>query len=250
MNHPGKASALVPGNGKDQADVPSLKSSIALSVMRQQYQTRPHVSPLPTLATFSSSNDDEHSSASSDEISAFPREDEHHQQQGTTTTRNDADMIIDDDEGGIGGSAHTYYHEQEESESDYDFSKLMTLQSIDRLENHLPRIVVEHIIADMTQRKEDLAEKSKGNLCPLGGSLTLEVPVGALPAHYESGRRNKNSSNQSDSAAQPGKNTTSSASDAATETTTAATAACCGSVCQSSFAQCHCYLAAFLPSYE
>ncbi|CAB9531347.1 cyclase type 10 [Seminavis robusta] len=57
--------------------------------------------------------------------------------------------------------------------------KIMTMQSIDRLESHLPRIVVEQLIADMKQRREQVKLDKKSS--PLArGAMTLEVPMPVL----------------------------------------------------------------------
>ena len=209
MDHPAKASATrfgrYCGSSKDQSAVPSLKSSIALSMMRQQQQQqRSPAPPLPALPPAAFSNGSDHSSTRSDDISTFPRDDDHLQ-------RNDDDScsII---------STCTYHHQQEKSETDFDFAKMMTLQSIDRLETHLPRIVVNHIIADMTRQKEELTEdKTNNKHCPLGGSLTLEVPMGLAIGSSSNGN-----SNTSDGAGRA-RNDTKYSSGAATQATKVAT---------------------------
>lgn len=166
--------------------------------MRQQQQPRPL---LPTLPPALFSNDGDHSSVGSGDISTFPGNG--HLQR----TDNDSCTI---------GSTHTYHHQQDESETDWDFAKMMTLQSIDRLENHLPRIVVDQIVADMMQRKEELAEDNNSKQCPLGENLTLEVPM-----DLAIGGSSKGNHNNSDGAARAHKDPNS--SEAVTEATKEAT---------------------------
>ena len=65
--------------------------------------------------------------------------------------------------------SNVYYNEAEE------FEKMRTLESINRLENHVPRIVLEQLMADIQQRKED-AKAALSAPSPLG-NITLEVPM-------------------------------------------------------------------------
>lgn len=56
-------------------------------------------------------------------------------------------------------------------------NKMITLQSIRRLEYHLPQIVTEQLIADMRQRRDQPKEQGQGFSLLGRGSMTLEVPI-------------------------------------------------------------------------
>lgn len=64
-------------------------------------------------------------------------------------------------------------------------NKLITLQSIDRLENHIPYIVAQQLLNDMIQKRE-LAKQHSGNLSFLGrGAMTLEVAIPSVSTPSE-----------------------------------------------------------------
>lgn len=74
-------------------------------------------------------------------------------------------------------SDRTYYHDETDASfhETNDLVKLMTLQSIDRLEHHLPKIVVDQIIDDMRKREEDA--KNQKYLTLERENMNLEVPM-------------------------------------------------------------------------
>lgn len=170
---------------KDQADsasssaaaVPSLKSSVALSMMQQHQRSPPPLPNLPPAAFYgdyssmvSSCHDDDDISICS---SICPREQNNNLARRMTDFSNDGFFS----EAELNGSASTYHHNESGDANLAEatsLAKLMTLQSIDRLEHHLPHIVVDQIIAGMKQRKEDVVGKQH----PLArGNLTLEIPM-------------------------------------------------------------------------
>lgn len=112
----------------------------------------------------------------------------------------------------------TYYNEAEGSSiaGDVDeITKMMTLQSIDRLEHHLPQIVVVQLIADMKNRKEEATKQAQSFPLLSRGSMTLEVPmisrsnnasVSALSASIDAARRVSMGDNSARASGQAGIN--------------------------------------------
>lgn len=179
-----------------RATIPTLKASVALSMMQRPTPPLPHLPP----SAFGSrdiddSNNDQASVASfgSSSTCASNVNDKNQQlpagyaklrsvnlqARRMTDLSNDGLFGLEDSEskGGLDDSAATYYHDESAAYADEanTLSKLMTLQSIDRLESHLPHIVVDQIIADMTQRKEEVKQEKENPLTT--GTMTLEVPI-------------------------------------------------------------------------
>jgi hypothetical protein len=74
-------------------------------------------------------------------------------------------------------SHSVFYHHEEGSADELEaLNKLITLQSIDRLENHIPHIVAEQLLLDMKQRR-DQTKREQHPLLGRGGAITLELPM-------------------------------------------------------------------------